>query len=311
VNSQRSQFPFRLSFFALFAIFGTGLYACQSQPVSSIPPATDTIAPISTLPPEPTSTKLPLPESTPTMTALPTEIVDANGVPMVLIPGGAFEMGTENGDANESPMHTVFLDAFYMDQYEVTNTRYLACVQDGICSEQSATEINNPDLADYPMRNISWYEARIYCKWRGGQLPTEAQWEKAARGGLDGKLYPWGDDEPVCSFLELNGAKFDDGGDCHDTGSEPVGSYRPNGYGLYDMAGNLVEWTMDWLDEDYYLTSPAENPSGPERGQYKVVRGGSWHTEAPTLQVMHRYGVLPGFAYNLLGFRCVLPVSGR
>ena len=163
MNSQRSQFPFRLSFFVLFAIFGTGLYACQSQPVSSIPPATDTIAPISTLPPEPTSTKLPLPESTPTMTALPTEIVDANGVPMVLIPGGAFEMGTENGDANESPVHTVFLEAFYMDQYEVTNTRYLACVQDGICSEQSATEINNPDLADYPMRNISWYEAVIFC----------------------------------------------------------------------------------------------------------------------------------------------------
>ncbi|MEA3440437.1 MAG: formylglycine-generating enzyme family protein [Chloroflexota bacterium] len=313
MRNQKINSPARLCIWPFLLLLGL-LSGCQSQPAAptmeiAVLPDDGTL----TTAPEPTSepilTDVPISTMPPTKIPLPSQIVDDFSVPMVLIAVGSFEMGSENSDPNESPVHTVDLAAFYMDVYEVTNVRYLECVEAGICSEHNATEINDPMLANFPMRNVSWYEANTYCKWRGAQLPTEAQWEKAARGGSVGKLYPWGDDDPICEFGAVNGAKFDDEADCHDTGPEPVGSYAPNGYGLYDMAGNVVEWTLDWLADDYYSHSPWENPLGPDSGKYKVVRGGSWHTGTDTLLIAHRYGVLPRFAYNLLGFRCVVSIS--
>lgn len=292
-----------VAFFVVVLISGCG--KAPPNPTATHARPAGIILPTNT----PSPTREPTLTQSPTTAPLPVFIADEFDVPMALISASAFKMGSDNGEADEAPIHTVSLDAFYMDQYEVTNRRYLACVDAGICSEHNRTELYDPNFGEYPIRNISWNEAQTYCKWRGAHLPTEAQWEKAARGNLEGKYYPWGDDGPICDIGVENGAKFDDGGSCHDTGTESVGSYEANGYGLYDMAGNLLEWTADWYSVDYYANSPVQDPQGPRNGEFKVVRGGSWHTGATTLRVFHRYGNLPRFAYNLLGFRCVKPAK--
>jgi formylglycine-generating enzyme required for sulfatase activity len=241
-------------------------------------------------------------------TLCPTEIMDAKGVPMCLVPAGQFTMGSENGDDDERPVHTVYLDAFYMDKYEVTNARYAACVADGACTpphEMSSftrsSYYGNPQYADYPVINVDWYQAQAYCAWRGARLPTEAEWEKAARG-TDGRTYPWGNNAPTCSLANFDPARGNSCvGDTSAVGSYPAGA---SPYGIYDLAGNVWEWVADWYDENYYAVSPSRNPTGPSSGSYRALRGGSWNSSEDFVRASYRNGNVPDSWYNNIGFRC-------
>jgi formylglycine-generating enzyme required for sulfatase activity len=236
---------------------------------------------------------------------------DEHGVEMKFIPAGEFEMGSESGDSDERPVHTVYLNAFYIDVYEVTNALYAACVEAGACIEPSIRKSYSRDsyygdstYDDYPVINVIWDQANDFCEWRGARLPTEAEWEKAARGGLEEKLYPWGDEKLKCRKGAYNGAKFDTLIFCNNTDTDPVGSYSANGYGLYDMAGNVLEWVMDWYSENYYASSPAENPTGPSSGSYRSSRGGSWLEGGGSLRAPSRHWSNPSVADGFTGFRC-------
>jgi len=221
---------------------------------------------------------------------------------MVLIPAGEFEMGDNfnEGRDEELPVHTVYLDAFLIDKYEVTVGQYKKFIQ--------ATGHRNPDWWDvvsefsptdeHPIILVSWHEAVAYAEWVGKRLPTEAEWEKAARGGLVGKRYPRGDE------ISHNDANYDgtEGRDIWDESTSPVGSFAPNGYGLYDTAGNVIEWCSDWYDANYYANSPKNNPKGPNSGLERVVRGGAWFVDPVFLRCAFRHGIDPSDYFY--GFRC-------
>ncbi len=297
--------------------------ACVSEPTSQVVQTAPTLeqgqpADVSepTTPLEPTSAPEPTPTPEPTNTPaptpipLPTQIVDQD-VTMALIPAGPFEMGSEEGNSDESPVHTVYLDAFYMDIFEVTNALYTACVEAGMCNPPAATSsatrssyFGNPEYDDYPVIRVSWHNAKAYCEWRQARLPTEAEWEKAARGGLEGVEYPWGDNAPVCELDADNGANFEG---CALGDTMEIGSFSPNGYGLYDMAGNAWEWVADWYDADYYSTLPEDvrNPLGPDAGGYRVLRGGSWSSDRNDLvRAAYRNWAPASIWLFGFGFRC-------
>jgi formylglycine-generating enzyme required for sulfatase activity/tetratricopeptide (TPR) repeat protein len=227
------------------------------------------------------------------------------GVYMSLVPAGSFEMGSEDGTADVKPVHTVKLDGFYIDQYEVTNERYAECVDAGVCdppldarSSTRESYYGHALYANYPVIFVNWAAAKTYCEWRDARLPTEAEWEKAARGGLEGALYPWGDEIPDCSL-----ANYNDGAYCYGD-TMPVGSFPPYGkFELYDMAGNVWEWTADWYDSNYYASSPRSNPTGPNKGDHRVLRGGSWSFIDNALRVANRY-YHPASMSISIGFRC-------
>jgi formylglycine-generating enzyme required for sulfatase activity len=262
--------------------------------------------------PDPTSSPTLTPTSThtptPTITPFPPLITDASAAEMALIPLGNFEMGSEDGSADETPIHTVFLDDFYMDVHEVTNALYAQCVDEGVCEEANSSELREPDFATHPMVGVDWFEAVVFCEWRGGRLPTEAEWEKAARGGLAGAIYPRGDeiDGAIANFCDIN-CTFSHADENFNDGYEetaPVGSFASNGYGLYDMAGNVWEWVAGWYESGYYGVSPLENPTGPETGDRKVLRGGSWFLNSGNLRSAFRIFSNPVFTGNSFGFRC-------
>lgn len=289
-----------------------GLSSTQTALAQVFEHLTETARPTRTPRDTPRSTASPLPTDTPAPTETPLPSEPPPGFPgMALILAGEFQMGSEDGSSGETPVHTVYLDAYYMDVYEVTNAQYAACVQAGSCTPPQPTKsytrssyYGDSTYDDYPVIYVDWSQARAYCQWRGGDLPTEAQWEKAARGGLEGKQYPWGDEDPVCQKGARNGAKFDDDAGCNDTDTEPVGSYSPNGYGLYDMAGNVWEWVLDWYQETFYASSPAANPTGPSSGEYRVVRGGSWSNVAGSVRTANRVRYDPSYRSDVRGFRC-------
>jgi formylglycine-generating enzyme required for sulfatase activity len=274
--------------------------------------ATATATPTSTS--TPTRTPTPTITPTPTPTPYPTEITDAKGVPMRLVPAGEFTMGSENGDDTERPVHTVYLDAYYIDKYEVTNALYQACVSAGVCDPPHYTGsktrssyyghyYGNSQYADYPVINVDWNQANTYCEWRGARLPTEAEWEKAARGA-DGRTYPWGNNAPTCSlanFAPNLASRKPCVGDTRAVGSYPAGA---SPYGIYDLAGNVWEWVADWYDENYYAVSPSRNPLGPSSGLYRVFRGGSWDNVENLLRASTRLMAVPNFWYLDIGFRC-------
>ncbi len=252
----------------------------------------------------PTNTPLPLPTLTPTNTPLPTLVIERVGslnIPMKLIPAGAFEMGSDNGNLDELPVHVVFLDDFYLDQFEVTNELYVACVDAGDCAERNTFELRDPDLAQHPVTGVNWTDAQNFCAWRGAELPTEARWEKAARGGLVGMDYPWGNESPSCTAGAINGAQF---GSCSGK-TLTVGSFTANGYGLFDMAGNVWEWVADWYDGGYYGVSLENNPTGPETGGIKILRGGSWESTDYFIRSAFRSTSVPTYTFGeFFGFRC-------
>jgi len=221
---------------------------------------------------------------------------------MVRIPAGSFSMDSRDGSFNEKPVHKVQLDAFYMDVHEVTVGQFREFVN------QSGYEYGGDwnDIAEvsprdeYPMVYVSWHDAKAYAEWAGKRLPTEEEWEYAARGGLAGKRYPWGN---KISHDDAN--YYGTGGKDKWSKCSPVGSYSSNGYGLYDMAGNVWEWCADWYGGNYYSSSPAKNPPGADRGKYRVLRGGSWGSSTYYLRVAYRVNNYLDNGLNHIGFRCV------
>ncbi len=292
-------------------VVATFLAACGSAPVlptgTSAPP---TVIPSST--PRPTETLTPAAQFTPTQTPSPTLGIDSertspsDGLEMLYVPAGPFLMGSAGGYPDEQPEHTVDLSAFWIDRTEVTNGAYGLCVQAGACKPPSRKSSNgidnyfgNPDYAAFPVIFVSWTAADTYCAWMGGRLPPEAEWEKAARG-TDGRVYPWGDAPPDATRANFGDNKWD----VVAVGQYPAGA---SPYGLLDMAGNVWEWTGDWYGLDYYKQSPASNPSGPDTGTRRVLRGGSWNFDTPGLRTTYRLSKAPDFVYADTGFRCVLP----
>ncbi len=272
----------------------------------------------------------------------PAEFIEQESVP---IPGGTFLMGNQSGIGidNEKPVHQVTLSSFKMYKHEVTNEAYALFIKDGGYVNKSfwvITEdglVDDPEVgwkynqtqglaapdtwnladepywknaeksnaADMPVNNISWYEAYAYCKWLSAKtgktyrLPTESEWEYAARGGLAGKKYPWGDSEPDGTYCNYGLA-----GDGYENAA-PVGSYPANGYGLYDMAGNVYEWCLDWYSD--YTVSPANDPGGPSSGTERIVRGSSFVLDENnnSIRCSFRGTVGPGLRYDNIGLRCV------
>ena len=245
---------------------------------------------------------------------------------MALIPAGEFRMGSNSGSANEKPVHSVYVDAFYMDKYEVTNAEYAEFLNaKGKHTEGSIKWYSiglaysrieyvsgeyrvKTGYANHPVAHVSWYGAMAYAAWKGKRLPTEAEWEKAARGNLSGLKYPWG------NTIDSSKANYNR----YANGTTAVGKYTANGYGLYDMAGNVEEWCLDEYNADFYAISPARNPlSGANSIQWilenykgintsRVLRGGSWVGNATHVRVDRRDRDSPTY-YR--GFRCVRAVE--
>ena len=227
------------------------------------------------------------------------------GKEIILIPSGTFDIGDHSGKDKAAVRRTVLLDSFYMDVHEVTVGQFKQFVdQSGYNYGGNWSEVNKHSLGDdHPMICVNWNDATAYAEWSGKRLPTEAEWEKAARGGLNGKLYVWGDD---MKFVNLHANFFGvQGKDQWDETTAPVGSFFSNGFGLYDMAGNAYEWCADWYSKDYYLDAPYKNPLGPNSGERRVLQGGSWTSDTTFLRLANRFDSFPNDRYNNFGFRCV------
>lgn len=229
-------------------------------------------------------------------------LLNAQGSDMTLIPGGEFVMGNDmkNG-LGFSPSHKVKIDSFYMDKFEVTNGDYIA-----FCKETGYklpvfwnTDIfkSGEAFLNYPVIGVSYLDAKKYAEWAGKRLPTEAEWEYAARGGLVGKDFPNGN--------EWTKEKAKQEGSGWKNLVDPVGSYTANGYGLYDMSGNVWEWVSDRYSELYYEVSDYHNPRGPEKGANRVIRGGSWKSGSMCKKVYYRKGLISNWCDYAVGFRCV------
>lgn len=238
-----------------------------------------------------------------------------DGAPMILIPAGPFLMGSNDGLPNERPEHTVTLNAYYIDQYEVTAGRYQKFIESAkhdlppTWDDEAART-----LSDLPAVGMSWADAAAYCKWAGRRLPTEAEWEKAARG-TDGRRYPWGHMQPFVDIANYNrGIWVSEAITLVPVNSGLEGMSVRHGlkeggkspYGLFHMAGNAAEWVADWYDREFYQKSPDKNPTGPATGEKRVMRGGSWADLPTALRVTARYSAEPDFEERTIGFRCAM-----
>ena len=263
---------------------------------------------------------------------------------MVLIQAGEFTMGTNEGFPFEGPAHRVALDAFFIDEHEVTNRQYKAFAEatgyvteseklgwSGVFDPRSngwtkgdGADWRHPhgpgssylDMQDFPVVHLSWGDAAAYCDWKGTRLPTEAEFEYAARGGLEGAKYAWGDELTPGGVHQANlwqGTFPHEDRTLDGYGSHgPVKKFPPNGFGLYDMTGNVWEWVQDWYSPDYFRNSPFRNPRGPRSGRQKVQRGGSWLCSENYCQgyrAAARMQTEPDSGLNNLGFRCAAPAG--
>ena len=247
---------------------------------------------------------------------------------MIYVPAGEFLMGSTDADSkagdDEKPQHTVYLDAFWIDRTEVTNRQFAQFLNTlgghtNTCGGHQCLELKEGEDADshilqrsgwyeveagfegHPVIEVTWYGAQAYCEWAAARLPTEAEWEKAARG-VDARMYPWGNEAPDCSKEQY--------GDCSGA-TVPVGS-KPAGaspYEALDMAGNVWEWVSDWYDPAHYGSSPPRNPLGPTSGEEKVFRGGSWGYLPQFTRATDRGSNFPTYAGPNVGFRCAEPAS--
>jgi formylglycine-generating enzyme required for sulfatase activity len=290
---------------------------------------------------QPTETPSPSPGPSATQTGTPTRVPTSafrQDVPMRFVPRGSFLMGSDNA-MSSIPVHTVYLDAFFIDKYEVTNVFYRACVIEHICeparqngSSTRPSYYDSTEFNDFPVVYVDWTMAEAYCEWRGGRLPTEAEWEKTARG-TDGRTYPWGEgidctranyDKNISSGGQV-GCPVDTPASLgkfssHDLrrmlgvtvgDTTRVGSYESgqSPYGAYDMIGNVTEWVADWYSQTYYQNPATENPTGPESGQYRVLRGGWFGSFEGELQAGGRGMYEPSEANDSMGFRCARETS--
>ncbi|MEQ1848709.1 MAG: formylglycine-generating enzyme family protein, partial [Nitrospira sp.] len=221
-------------------------------------------------------------------------ITGKDGAPMVLIPDGEFWMGSPDGegDKDEHPRHQVALVAFYMDKFEVTVSRYAEFMEStNRSSPEYWDQVDRHKHGALPIVGVDWQDAGAYCRWAGKRLPTEAEWEKAARG-KDGRTYPWGNEPPTARLANF-GKAFT--ANVYDERLAPVDSYAAgkSPYGLHHMAGNVWEWTADLYDEAYYRNSQERSPKGPSSGEYRVVRGGSWLSGPHLVRSATRYWNTP------------------
>ncbi|MBI9046260.1 MAG: SUMF1/EgtB/PvdO family nonheme iron enzyme [Anaerolineaceae bacterium] len=297
---------------------GQGMLAFMAIPTDT---PTSTLTETSTFAYTPTPTMTARPEESPTLTqtSVPTEtatpilgigstqISEKDGMVQVYVPAGEFEMGS-NMNNHEKPIHTVYLDAYWMDRTVVTNAMYARCVQAGACvNPKSNTSITrdhyygNSEYDNYPVLYVDWFAAQDYCEWTGRRLPTEAEWEKAARG-TDGRTYPWGEeiDKSLANYHDYTGDEDTTAVDSYPQGASP--------YGVLDMAGNVWEWVMDWYDDTYYSSSPSGNPQGPSTGMQRILRGGAWGINYGYSRSAYRFREDPSGGYVNVGFRCAMSI---
>jgi len=219
---------------------------------------------------------------------------------LVAIPEGWFWMGSNTGQDNERPLHRVWVDAFRLAAHQVTNREYEHFLR--ATASQSPPQWNDPNFnhPEQPVVAVSWFDAMKYCEWlnaatsRHYRLPTEAEWERAARANMERKLFPWGDAPPESLPDYETRWKL---------GPELVGRYAPNAFGLYDISENVHEWCSDWYQADYYAVSPERNPRGPETGERRSSRGGSWRHHIKVTRCAARSSIPPEFHYADYGFR--------
>jgi serine/threonine protein kinase len=263
---------------------------------------------IETLPTTLHLTEVSVPAETPISdkTPIPVEIKDEKNIPMRLIPAGEFTMGNNNGNAESRPASLIYVDTFYIDKYEVTNEMYDACVSDGMCrmprlpgSATHRSYFNSPSFAKYPVIYVDWKMAKTYCEWRAARLPTEAEWEKAARGMEDERGYPWGN-KFDCSFANHSGCVGD---------TAPVNQYDAgqSPYGVYGMSGNVWEWTSSLFS--FYPYSSTDGRENLDASGYRMARGGSWHIFGGTggnIRIDTRFKLDPVYYGAYVGIRCAL-----
>jgi formylglycine-generating enzyme required for sulfatase activity len=232
--------------------------------------------------------------------AEPLNNADLHDPRLVRIPAGWFLMGSETGQDNQRPVHRVWVDEFYLAACQVTNSEYAAFLGAGSVPPPPFWSDPNSNHPHQPVVAVSWFEAVQYCEWlsqvhgKSYRLPSEAEWEYAARGGIEGKQFPWGDAPPQ-SLPDYDRRWHH--------GPEPVGRYAPNGFGLYDICENVHEWCSDWFDPNYYAVLPERNPRGPEAGQRRSSRGGSWRHHIKVARCAARSSIPPEFQYADYGFR--------